>query len=308
MRPETLAKYRWDRFAPKSTEQSVCAVLVTYHPDAAMLENLRQVLAQVQGLVIVDNGSSPNEIEALRGMSHDGGFHLIENGVNLGIAEALNQGVRWVKSQGYPWALLFDQDSNMRSGYVQSMFTTWLAHPKRSQIACIHPRYMHPELGCWESAPRAPDGSPVWCLTSGALMPTWIFDKIGWFASEFFIDWVDIEYCFRIRAAGYLIAESQDSILLHDPGHSAPASILGFRFWPSHHNAERRYYVSRNRLAVFRKYFFIFPSWISKAMYWALRDTMKCFLGEKERPRKFRNVVLGTWDGLTGRMGQRQGL
>ena len=68
----------------------------------------------------------------------------------------------------------------------------------------------------------------------------WIFDKIGWFASEFFIDWVDIVYCFRIREAGYLIVESWDAILLHEPGHPAPSSILGFRFWPSHHSAVRR--------------------------------------------------------------------
>ena len=59
-------------------------------------------------------------------------------------------------------------------------------------------------------------------------MPMWIFDKIGWFASEFFIDWVDIEYCFRIREAGYLIVESWDAILLHEPGHP-----YHLRFWVS---------------------------------------------------------------------------
>jgi rhamnosyltransferase len=139
-------------------------------------------------------------------------------------------------------------------------------------------------------------------------MPTWIFDKIGWFSSEFIIDWVDIEYCFRIRAAGYLIAGSSEAILVHTPGQTAPASFLGFKFWPSHHSAWRRYYMSRNRVVVFRKYLFTLPLCTLKAIYAALRDTAKCFLGEKERPRKFRNFLLGTWDGLTGRMGTRQGL
>jgi hypothetical protein len=44
------------------------------------------------------------------------------------------------------------------------------------------------------------------------------------------------------------------------------------------------------------------------AMYAALRETAKCFLGEKDRSRKFRNFLLGTWDGLTGRLGAREGL
>jgi len=287
--------------------QFVCAVIPTYHPGAAMLENLRNVLSEVQGLVVVDNGSSADELSSLRVESRNLGFHLIENGENLGIAEALNRGVSWAKNKAYSWVLLLDQDSMACDGFVAALLRTWLSHPQPNKIATIHPRYLHPELGCRALALNAPDGSRIWCLTSGALLPTWIFDKIGGFASEFFIDWVDIEYCFRIRAAGYLIVESE-AILIHDPGRSAPASVLGLRFWPSHHSSARRYYMSRNRVVVFRKYLFSLPGCTLKAMYSAIQDTAKCFLGENDRLRKFRNFLLGTWDGLRGRMGIREGL
>src|SRR5215475_15712137 len=197
--------------------QAVCAVMVTYHPSAAMVENLRDLAAQVQGLVIVDNGSNAGELHALRAVSQDLALHLIENGTNLGVAEALNRGVRRAKDLGYRWVILFDQDSRTEPAFIERMFKAWQTHPKREALASIHPRYMHPGLGGFgRYGPRAPDGSPVWSMTSGALMPTWIFDRIGWFASEFFIDWIDIEYCFRIRSAGYLIAESR-AILMHDP-------------------------------------------------------------------------------------------
>ncbi len=43
-------------------------------------------------------------------------------------------------------------------------------------------------------------------------------------------------------------------------------------------------------------------------MYQSLRETTKCFIAEQNRARKFRNFLLGTWDGLTGRMGKRDGL
>ena len=301
------AASRLSGLEPNGREQSVCAVVITYHPSPGMLENLQKVFPEVQGLVAVDNGSSANELETLRTASRDFGFHLIENGKNLGIAEALNQGVRWARNQGYSWVLLLDQDSKMQDGFIAAMFQTWLSHPARARIASIHPRYMNPARGCRPVAPRCPDGTLIWCMTSGTLMPIWIFDRIGWFASDFFIDWVDIEYCFRIRTAGYLIAES-NAVLLHAPGQCVQASILGVRFWPTHHSAARRYYMSRNRVVVFRKYFFSLPLWTLKAMYLALLETVKCFLGEKERPRKFRNFVLGTWDGLTGRMGMREGL
>jgi hypothetical protein len=39
-----------------------------------------------------------------------------------------------------------------------------------------------------------------------------------------------------------------------------------------------------------------------------LHDTMVSLIVEDGRTRKFRNLLLGTWDGLTGRMGKREGL
>jgi rhamnosyltransferase len=290
------------------TAHSVCAVVVTYCPTASMIANLASIAAQVQAMVVVDNASVADAVIGLRNAGSDLGFHLIENSENLGIAEALNQGVRWARANDYPWVILFDQDSRIEGGFVRKMFATWESHSQRHRIASIQPRYINPESGLGPIVRRAADGGPIYSMTSGALLPTWIFDKIGWFASEYFIDWVDIEYCFRIRAARYLIAESPEAVLLHAPGHSRPRSLFGFTFRPTHHSAMRRYYISRNRIAVFRKYLLTFPNWILQSMYECVRETIKCFLGESDRPRKLRAFLLGTWDGLIGRMGRREGL
>lgn len=287
------------------TTPSVCAVVVTYHPSLSMLDNLSLILVQVEELVVVDNGSDESELEYLRKASLRLRFQLIENGENLGIAEALNQGVRWAKAKGYPWVILFDQDSKLTDAFMDRMFATWESHPKRDRIGSLHPRYVDPASGIEPVVWRAKDGGPVISLTSGALMPTWIFDKVGMFASEFFIDWVDIEFCFRIRAAGYLIADSQNAVLLHTAGHPTKSSFLGFRFRPSHHSPTRRYYISRNRVVVYRKYCRVFPAWVAKSIYTSLRETIKCFIGEEDRGRKLRSVLAGTWDGLNGKMGRR---
>jgi|ERR1700677_2336994 rhamnosyltransferase len=289
------------------TEQSVCAVMVTYHPNAKALENIGRILTRVQGMVIVDNGSSAEGINLLRKASQKLGYQLLENGENLGIAEALNQGVRCAKSNGYCWVILFDQDSTITDGFIGQMFATWQAHPHRERVGSIHPKYVEPDTGVEPRVRRASDGGPVISITSGQLLPIWIFDKVGWFASEYFIDCVDFEYCFRIRAAGYLIADSRQATLLHAAGHaSRRLTFLGFSFRPTHHSAIRRYYMSRNRVAVVRKYFRVFPGWVLQFMYDCLRETIKCFIGDRDRPRKFRNFLLGTWDGLTNRMGKRE--
>jgi rhamnosyltransferase len=289
--------------------ESVCAVIVTYHPTAAMVENIQNDLLQVQGLVVVDNGSNSDELNTLRQASQTLGFQLIENGENIGIAEALNQGVRWAKNKGYLWVLLFDQDSKITPGFVAQMFETWESHPHRDRVASIHPRYIDSSSGVEPIVRRAKDGGPLTSMTSGALMPIWIFDTIGLFATEYFIDLVDCEFSLRIRAAGFLIADSRRAMLLHTAGNPQRMSLLGFSFGPTHHNAVRRYYMSRNRIVTYRKYFFALPSWVFQSLYYDfLRETLKCFIGEKDRARKFRNFLLGTWDGLRGRMEKREDL
>src|SRR5580658_5467236 len=129
------------------TDRSVCAVIVTYHPTVDMIERLPMVLAQVQGLVVVDNGSDAEELAQLRETSLVFGFQLIENIENLGIAMALNQGVQWAKSENYPWVILFDQDSRITDGFIDQMFVAWQSHPARERIASMHPRYVDPDTG-----------------------------------------------------------------------------------------------------------------------------------------------------------------
>lgn len=192
--------------------------------------------------------------------------------------------------------------------FVDRMFETWSDHPQRDRIAAIHPKYRDPKTGRELLVRRAKDGGPITSMTSGALMPVWAFDKIGWFASEYFIDCVDTEYGFRIRAAGYLIADSTRAELPHAAGNSQVHTILGFSFQPTYHSTMRRYYMARNCIVVFRKYVSIFPRWAFIPLCDSICETIKCLLGEPDRSVKLRRFLLGTWDGLTGRMGKREGL
>src|SRR5579862_6760349 len=276
------------------TNQSVCAVIVTYHPTIKMVEHMRAVQAQVQELVVVDNGSNSDEVAALRSGARSLGFHLCENGKNLGIAEALNQGVGWAREVGYAWVILFDQDSKITEGFVREMFSAWELHPHRQQVAAIHPHYADPDTGIELWVPRAADGSPILPMTSGTLMPLWIFDRIGWFASEYFIDLVDWEYSLRIRVAGFLLADSSKAKLLHSPGNPTKVTILGRVFEHSQHDTVRRYYIWRNCIALHRKYLFSFPLWLLKAAYRQLHDTVVCLIADEDRASHFRSVLLGT--------------
>ena len=128
-------------------EQPVCAVMVAYHPNERTLDNVARILAQVQGLVIVDNGSDADEVNQLRMASEALGYELIENGENVGVAEALNQGVLWAKKQSYPWVILFDQDSAITDGFLGQLFVAWESRTDRERVGSIHPLYLDHDTG-----------------------------------------------------------------------------------------------------------------------------------------------------------------
>jgi rhamnosyltransferase len=282
----------------------ICAIIVTYHPTPHMVTNIGKVLEQGTSVIVVDNGSCAEELAPLNQLSSIPGFQLLENGENLGIAEALNHGIIRAKQQGFSWVALFDQDSEITEHYFSIMLQTWNSHPYRDRVASLHPRYVEAGTDIEPVIERAADGGPMVSITSGALMPIWIFDRIGLFASEYFIDEVDTEFCLRIRAAGYTLADSREAVLLHSVGNPKAASVLGFRFRPTHHSVIRRYYMTRNRIVTFRKYFRHFPGWMLGSMYLGLKDTAKCLIGEGDRARKFRAIVLGSWDGWVGKTGK----
>jgi len=283
----------------------VCGVLVTYHPSLEVIDNIHGICDQIDALVVVDNGSTNEELESLREASRARGFCLIENHENLGIAEALNQGGRWARSHSYPWVLFFDQDSRVTDGFVDSLLKTWRRHPHRDRVITVQPRHVDPSQATPQPLIRRGDNVLLCSMTSGSLMPVWAFDVVGWFDSEFFIDYVDIEYSLRARERGYLIVESQETVLYHVVGDPVPQSRFGiFSFRPCNHNATRHYYMMRNRIVTMRRYLFKFPRWGMVDLLASSREIAKMLLGEENRRRKLDAMRRGAIDGIAGRMGK----
>ena len=145
-------------------------------------------------------------------------------------------------------------------------------------------------------------------MTSGSLMPSWIFDRCGYFNEELFIDQVDFEYCLRVRKLGFLVLQSDHAALFHRPGSITSRSFFGIRlFGVSNHSAKRRYYMSRNEIWLMRRFWKDYPSWCLLAILRLVKETVKVFIAEEDRRAKLWNTLLGVRHGLEGRLGNTLG-
>jgi rhamnosyltransferase len=246
----------------------------------------------------------------LQEVAADPRVHLQLNLQNLGVARALNIGVQRAVSLGYSLALMLDQDTCVEADMVQTLLDIYGSFADRERLAVIGSNYRDVN----KPAPDTNDPVPAdaaWIeaesvITSGSLLPLAAHADIGPFREEFFIDFVDTDYCLRAKAKGYFVIKSRKPLMSHAIGALRESRFLWFRRWTYNHAPDRRYYIARNNTVLLREY------GKSGRMRWMLKSLNRCFrlckrvvLYEKSRARKIAAIVEGWRDGVTGKMGPR---
>ncbi len=286
-------------------KEAVCAVVVSYHPDAEVVKNLEALRAQVASVVVVDNGSTVEEIAMLCAASARLGFTLLRNRANFGIATALNRGVMWAREQDFEWVLLFDQDSTVTDGFVATMLECFQMSADAQSIAILVPRYVDRRFGSVLEPPPRNAGGLEAATTSGSLMPTEVFAIAGMFADELFIDGVDYEYSLRVRRVGMRIEECAEAVLLHSPGTPTMHRLPGCKpFQSANYSPVRRYYQERNKIWVTKRYWREFSGFCLRQFAISAKDLLKIVLVEEQKARKVQHFARGVLDGVRGRTGK----
>lgn len=315
-RPESV------RARPESActrPESVCAVIVTYHPDDGIAARVEAVARQVGLVVIVDNGSSECEVQILRGLETGNTASLILNPLNFGVGQALNLGVRTAIARGFRWALLLDQDTDVGGDMVQELIAVYESHPRPESLAVIGSGYneIHPgrRQTAGASAKPAPGESPEqsWedaeaVITSGSLLPLDAYQQIGPFREEFFVDYIDVDFCYRARSKGFHVIKTRKALMAHQIGLPTLHRVLWMSKRTMNHGPDRRYYIARNGTILLREYGGRTAiGWCMKSLQRGLRLIKRIALFEERKTGKILAVVEGLWDGARGRTGPRRG-
>jgi rhamnosyltransferase len=297
------------KFEPSrlTSGKEVCAVAVTYHPDADLPERFSRILRQVGRLVIVDNGSGEAETTMLQEFAANSSVTLMLQFANLGIASALNKGICHAIGLEFKWVLLLDQDSCIDDDMVQTLIEVQAAFPERGRLAVIGSGFRATD----ETTGQSTDASDGWeeaesVITSGSLIPLETHAAIGAFREEFFIDYVDTEYCFRARAKGYRVIRTRKPIMSHSIGAITRHRMLWLNKWTFNHSPDRRYYIARNNTVLLREYgHYAMGLWALKSFGRCVRLCKRIALYEEMKIPKITAVAQGWWHGIRGHMGPR---
>ncbi len=142
-------------------------------------------------------------------------------------------------------------------------------------------------------------------ITSGSLISLAAWQVVGGFRDEFFIDMVEADFALRLAQRGYRVILACRASIEHASASHGPTGSWAAQFETSNHPPWRRYYISRNRVHVWREHWREAPVWVLFDGYGELRDTVVMALTEDDRRRKLRATARGLADGLRGRLGPR---
>lgn len=285
-------------------KKNISAVIVTFFPDSSFPERVSRIARQVDQVVIVDNNSNKKIQRVLEGIKNSYvKVHLIRNDKNVGVATALNIGFRWARDRHYAWALTFDQDTVVEEFMVPKLIQAHKLFRDKDKIAVIGSNRIDPNSQRIMVSKKGPDvflREEKTLISSGSLMSIDVFNKIGPFRDEFFIDSVDHEYCLRARAKGYKNLIVLEPLMKHTIGQGEVHFIIGKKIQASNHAPFRWYFITRNTLILAKEYFIKNFCWSIWSLARFIAGIGVMIIYEKKRFKKLKFIYLGFIDFITG--------
>ena len=256
--------------------------VVLYNPDDTVKANILSYTALAKKIYLIDNSTCVVDwIDELR--KHANIEYLSMHG-NQGIAAALNTGARQAIKDGAEFLMTMDQDSRFSPDvfkvYIDEAWKIFMGNDKVAVCGINYDGYSQKTNSDVEVADEV--------ITSGMIIRLDVMKKVGFFIEELFIDYVDYEYCYRIRKNGYVCMMINKCKLQHQIGGMNPIVKYGIHFKNhNEHNSVRQYYMARNAIYVIAKYPLQGIKWIKNL----IKAPIKILLVEDYKTKKYKAIL-----------------
>jgi len=287
-----------------SMEKKIGGCVILYHPDKSVTANIATWYPDVDVMFMIDN--SPQQHPELAVQQPDfnpGKIHYHWMGGNKGVASALNVACRLALQQECNWLLTMDQDSHFHhkglAGMIARIDAIEAANIPVGIISPAHlisEHFMEEEVGNYKEVKYE--------MTSGNLLNLRAWQTVGSFEDKLFIDCVDMDYCLRLRKAGFRIIQVNGVHLQHSLGNFQVRKVAGIKMGISNHSPERKYYITRNKMYTLKKYFGFDPAFCLLVVRSMFGDLIRIIFFEKQKSLKLRAVLTGIGHWMIDRYGR----
>lgn len=212
-------------------------------------------------VIVVDNASTDSSVEFVNDNYQD--IILLENETNTGGSGGFDRGIRYAKEKGYKYVALLDNDIILEENTIINLIKYIKENPKvgvvGSKICTMDNPEILQEMGSFIDfkenfnieiplkshkddnllpAVVSCDYVPACCL----ITTNEVLNKVGSFNPKHFIYWDDMDWCTRVKRAGFEVHAINNSRVFHKMGVANHLNTFGV------------YYFERNRIMFFLRY------------------------------------------------------
>lgn len=245
---------------------NIFAVVVSYNRKVLLLECINALLNQnllSKKIIIVDNASTDGTVDFLKqnGLLQNKKVHLLCLDQNTGGAGGFSAGMKYAFENGADYVWMMDDDAIPHSTALEELMKHATTEHIYGSLA-INGAYtawtttLFPESRVVDLITEIPELSEVQSLPFlGYLTSKEVFNKLGLPDTSYFIAADDVEYCLRAQRAGFKIYICGQSYIEHPKSDRYPFNLFGRKLICLKLVPWKRYYDTRNRLLIARKYY-----------------------------------------------------
>lgn len=278
-------------------DNHIGGVVVIYNPRKEYLVNFNSYIDQVNELLVFDN-SSEKEDWLTEYVESNNKISYVSFQKNMGIAFALNYAARYFIDAGFEYLLTMDQDSFVPEGMIKKMLSVDCDY---SRTGIISPFFIN------KYRTKEPGDEPyvkiLFVKTSGNLLNLDIYQIVGPFDNNLFIDYVDIEFCFRVNIHGFDVIQLNSIELIHNEAALSQKKFLNKNVYPWNHQPIRWFYKIRNLFYIKTKYYRIYPHYFHDEFKNYIKQFIKILLFEDEKITKIKYAIKGYYHFKKSKMG-----
>jgi len=223
----------------------IAAIIIHYGDPALTRRSLLALSAKLAGhhLILINN--TPADASALQAVIP--GTRLIDNRQNLGFAKAVNQGISLALTDPtITHILLLNNDLTLTNGTLRELLVTFTRYPDTGLVAPLLKHSGGYDWGGkynswtglvrhrnWENPPKT-ILSVEHVAGAAMLIPREVLDQVGLLDERFFLYYEDLDFCLRLKAAGYQCRINPLVVASHLTSASSRPLVRTLAQWRSH--------------------------------------------------------------------------
>jgi N-acetylglucosaminyl-diphospho-decaprenol L-rhamnosyltransferase len=203
-------------------------VVVNFASHALLASNLER-LGELP-IVVVDNFSTAEERLAMRALSAERRWHLVEMPANDGFGAGVNAGVRAAIAHGHQIFVLLNPDAVVEAEVIRQLGRHLAAEP----MTLLSPRVENPDGSMYyagyvvllssgrmrraEGAAPVPPNSEFWISGACMAFARELFEAVCGYDERYFLYWEDVDFSIRASRAGARLQVVDDLVAIHREG------------------------------------------------------------------------------------------